>query len=78
MAGFSPAYFSRFFKEATGVRFVEYVNAFRANVARQLLLQNEHSITEIAYRAGFNSIETFNRVFKSVHGCAPSLLRGKR
>ncbi|MFC5530567.1 helix-turn-helix domain-containing protein [Cohnella yongneupensis] len=77
IAGFSPTYFSRFFKEATGSSFVDYVNTFRANIAMQLLAGDEHSVTEIAYQAGFNSIETFNRVFKRVNGEPPTRFRSK-
>jgi AraC-like DNA-binding protein len=78
IAGFSPTYFSRFFKEATGSTFVDYVNAFRANVAKRLLADGDDSVTGVAYRAGFNSIETFNRVFKKIHGRAPSSFRHKK
>ncbi|OKP70306.1 hypothetical protein A3842_24840 [Paenibacillus sp. P3E] len=79
LAGFSPTYFSRFFKEATGAGFADYVNEFRANVAMSLL-QNSYgeSVTDIAFQAGFNSIETFNRVFKKVSGRTPSQFRNKK
>ncbi|MFD0671236.1 helix-turn-helix domain-containing protein [Cohnella sp. GCM10027633] len=77
IAGFSPTYFSRFFKEATGSSFVDYVNTYRANVAMSLLADGELSVTDIAYRAGFNSIETFNRVFKRVNGEPPTKARRK-
>ncbi|WP_052339728.1 AraC family transcriptional regulator [Gorillibacterium massiliense] len=79
LAGFSPTYFSRFFKEATGAGFVDYVNEFRANIAMSLL-QSSHgeSVTDIAFQAGFNSIETFNRIFKKVSGLTPSQFRNKK
>lgn len=77
ISGYSLYHFSRLFKEATGLTYVDYVNAFRAHYAGQLLLGSEMSITEAAYRAGFNSIETFNRVFKKVNGCTPTLYRSK-
>ncbi|BBI31697.1 AraC family transcriptional regulator [Cohnella abietis] len=78
VAGFSVSYFSRFFKAATGSNFVDYVNTFRANIAMRLLLREEQSVTDIAYCSGFNSIETFNRVFKKVNGCTPSQVRSKK
>ncbi|MFE4711437.1 helix-turn-helix domain-containing protein [Paenibacillus sp. NPDC056722] len=77
ISGYSIYHFTRLFKEATGVTFVDYINIFRANYAGQLLLGSDMSITEAAYRAGFNSIETFNRVFKKVNGCTPTLYRSK-
>jgi AraC-like DNA-binding protein len=78
VSGFSVTYFSRFFKEATGSNFVDYVHTFRANIAMSLLLDNGESVTGIAYRSGFNSIETFNRVFKKVTGSTPSAFRSKK
>ncbi|MFF2910547.1 helix-turn-helix domain-containing protein [Paenibacillus sp. NPDC057934] len=77
IAGYSIYHFTRLFKDATGFTFVDYINAFRAKHAGQLLLGSDMSITEVAYRAGFNSIETFNRVFKKVNGCTPTLYRSK-
>ncbi|RKP53077.1 AraC family transcriptional regulator [Cohnella endophytica] len=78
VSGFSVTYFSRFFKEATGSNFVDYVNTYRTNVAMELLSEHEESVTEIAFRAGFGSIETFNRVFKKVTGSTPSAYRNKK
>ena len=36
-----------------------------------MLAEPELSITEIAMRSGFNSLSTFNRVFKAHHNCTP-------
>jgi AraC-like DNA-binding protein len=77
LSGYSTFHFTRLFKEATGFTFIDYANAFRADYAGQLLLESDMSITEAAYRAGFNSIETFNRVFKKVNGCTPTVYRSK-
>jgi AraC-like DNA-binding protein len=77
ISGYSTFHFTRLFKEATGFTFVDYANAFRVNYTEKLLLESDMSITEVAYKAGFNSIETFNRVFKKVTGCTPSIYRSK-
>ncbi|MGH4051233.1 MAG: AraC family transcriptional regulator [Clostridium sp.] len=71
VAGFSLYYFTKFFKENTGVTFVDYLNNFRITKAEWHLMVEMDSITQIAYKSGFNSVKTFNRVFKQLKGCAP-------
>ncbi len=78
VCGFSLHHFSRFFKETAGMNFVHYVNAFRIDKAKLLLQDREASITDIAYQVGFNSIETFNRVFKKLNNCTPTVYRSKK
>ena len=46
-------------------------------VAEELLEQSGISITEVAMKAGFPSISTFNRLFKQAKGCSPSEYREK-
>ncbi|GGG54562.1 helix-turn-helix transcriptional regulator [Paenibacillus radicis (ex Gao et al. 2016)] len=77
VSGYSVHYFSRFFKEATDKNFVDYVNEFRITEAMQQLKDGDASVTDIAFKVGFNSIETFNRVFKKLNGCTPTVYRSK-
>jgi len=69
--GFSACYFSRSFKRVTGYHFVEYLLIQRVKRLQILLADDELSITEAAYQAGFKSLSTLNRVFKQYCGCAP-------
>lgn len=68
---FSPCYFSRIFKQATGMLYIEYLNKIRINEAQKLLKKTNKSITEIAIEVGFNSLTNFGRVFKQISGCSP-------
>ena len=70
----SEAYFSRYFKAMTGSTFTQYVNVLRTERAVELLKQRELSMTEIAERAGFPTIRSFNRTFKELTGVSPSQL----
>lgn len=72
VANFSEYYFTRFFKEATGMTFGRYINNFRVEKAAQLLRYTDDAITEVVFKSGFGSIKTFNRVFKQMKGCSPS------
>jgi AraC-like DNA-binding protein len=65
------------FKKGTGVNFTEYVSRVRIESARNLLLNPNLRISEIAYQVGFQSLTHFNRVFKKVVGESPTEFRGK-
>ena len=70
-AGFSKYHFTRFFKDMTGVTFLNYLNNFRISKVENALANTEISITHIAMKSGFKNIKTFNRVFKNINGCSP-------
>ena len=69
---YSTFYFTRVFKEYTGVGFKKYLIYYRLNKAREFLLEENKTIVNVAYESGFNSIKTFNRVFKDYIGCNPT------
>ncbi|MGO4495626.1 helix-turn-helix domain-containing protein [Paenibacillus sp. 2RAB27] len=71
----SPYYLSRFFKEATGFTFVEYLNSVRIKEAKKLLEQTSLKVSMIARKVGFGSVTHFGRVFKLVTGHAPLYYR---
>ncbi len=75
--GYSKYHFTRLFSEYTGISFHAYLNRQRMSRCRQLLMDGSTQITEIALRAGFGSIATFNRVFREVEGMTPSQFRDK-
>ncbi len=74
-AHFSVYHFTRFFKETTGMTFTQYLNNYRINKAIKFLTETSDPITEIAFKSGFESIKTFNRVFKQLKGCSPSAFK---
>jgi AraC-like DNA-binding protein len=71
----SPFHFSRLFSKICGVSFKLYLNTIRINNAETLLSTTDMPIVDIALECGFNSLRTFNRVFKSVKGKTPSDVR---
>lgn len=75
IANFSIFHFTRFFKSSTGMTFGEYLNSFRVKRAEWYLTSTEDTVTEVAFKAGFNSLQTFDRVFKSHKGCSPTEYR---
>ena len=73
----SATYFSEKFKEMTGINFVEYVARTRVEKARNLLLNPNRRVSEVAFEVGFQSLSQFNRAFKKVVGEAPRDYRSK-
>ncbi|MGL6173736.1 MAG: helix-turn-helix transcriptional regulator [Cellulosilyticaceae bacterium] len=59
-----PNYLSRKFKEETGCQLSEYINHIRIEQAQMLLKDKLLSITDIAYRVGYNDEKYFSKVFK--------------
>jgi AraC-like DNA-binding protein len=75
VARMSPVSFNRFIKKRTGKTFVNYLNDIRIGYAARWLVEKDLSISEIAFKSGFNNIANFNRIFKSVKNTTPSQYR---
>lgn len=73
--GLNHFYFCKIFKKEAGVGFLEYLNRERVRNAQKLLANPGVRIKEIVYKSGFQSIATFNRVFKKHSGVSPSRYR---
>ncbi|MCI8549658.1 MAG: AraC family transcriptional regulator [Lachnospiraceae bacterium] len=71
----SPAYFSTFFKQATGSSFKEYLNKIRIKESKRLLANSDYSIIDIAVAVGFSDQSYFSRVFKKYTGLTPKQYR---
>ena len=75
MDGISRDYFSRIFKNVTGMNYNKWLNMIRLEKATELLAVKDLSLTEIAMLSGFQSIPSFNRVFREEKGMAPGEYR---
>ncbi len=73
----STFYFCKMFKKATGLNFTDYLSRVRVEKARNLLLNPNLRISEIAFAAGFQSLSHFNRVFRRIAGESPTRYREK-
>lgn len=73
----SQPHFFRCFKNTFGVSPVEYVNQQRIEMAKNLLVRSDKSLTEICYETGFNNTSYFSRLFKRHEKMSPSRYRKK-
>jgi AraC-like DNA-binding protein/ligand-binding sensor protein len=73
----STFYFCKMFKKATGLNFTDYLSRIRVEKAKNLLLNPNLRISEVAFAAGFQSLSHFNRVFRRIAGESPTRYREK-
>jgi AraC-like DNA-binding protein/ligand-binding sensor protein len=71
----STFYFCKMFKKATGINFTEYLSRVRVEKAKNLLLNPNARVSEVAYQVGFQSLTHFNRVFRKLTGHSPTEYR---
>jgi len=67
----SPFHLSRIFSGSIGRRIDRYINELRINYANYLLSYTDKPITEIAFDCGFETLRTFNRVYKNIMNITP-------
>lgn len=73
--GVSEHQLSRIINSYFRKNFNELVNQYRVDEAKERLKTEDTQITVIAFDVGFNSIPSFNRVFKEMTGSSPSTYR---
>lgn len=71
----SKTYFSRLFKDVTGINFSDYIQQLRIEEACNLLKGTDMKVIDIAANTGFNDIKFFYQVFKKITGKTPGDFR---
>lgn len=74
----SPSRFAARFRQVMGRSVMDYVAAWRANVACRLLRESKLSLGQIAGQVGYESLPAFSRAFKSQIGQSPAAWRAAR
>jgi len=77
-SGFHPRYFAKLFRDAYGVSPKQYLTRLRMERARELILSNRYSVSQIAQMTGFADIYHFSKTFKLENGVSPTEYSGKR
>jgi AraC-like DNA-binding protein len=71
IAGMTEQSFCRFFKKRTRKNYSQYLNDLRIAQAKELLIQTDRPISDIAHLCGYNSDSHFCRIFKEHVGESP-------
>jgi transcriptional regulator GlxA family with amidase domain len=75
VAHVSRAHFSRQFRATFGETPHRYLQRRRVERAMELLRETDHSVTDVCFEVGFNSLGTFSRTFREIVGESPSEYR---
>jgi AraC-like DNA-binding protein len=76
-AHLSPFYFNRLFTQAFNETPHEFITRMRIQQAKNLLLAGNHSVTEICFEVGYESLGSFSTRFRSLTGLSPAAFRGE-
>ena len=71
----SPFHFNRLFARTFGETPHEFVTRIRMDEAKKLLLAGNHSITDICFDLGYESLGSFSLKFRSLTGLSPATFR---
>lgn len=69
---YNYTYLSHFFARVTGITLQKYISQKKIERARQLLKYQEFSVTEIAERLNYESVQSFSKAFRRVMGVSPT------
>ena len=70
-----PNYFIRMFKEQMGVPPIQYISRVKMEKAKELLMQTEGNVGEVARQVGFQDYFHFSKQFKKLVGMSPTEYR---
>lgn len=73
----TPNYFSKVFREETGENFIEWLNKFRVEKAKEMILELGMKTYEVAEEVGFNNYKHFTYNFKKYTGLSPTKFRDR-
>lgn len=76
--GYSSFHFHRIFTAITNLTMTNYIKERRLKLVYNYLLDNDLTVSEVCFKYGFNSIQTFNRCFKDMFGLTPTEVRSLR
>jgi len=76
LSNLSNAAFCRYFKKMTRLTFTQFVNHYRIDKAKKLLLL-DNNVTETCFQCGFESLSYFNRTFKKITGKNPQSFKSE-
>ena len=73
--GVGYSWFRQSFKRITGISPAQYIARLLISRAKEMLVSENHTITETAYLLGFESVGQFSTIFRKIEGATPRQFR---
>ncbi len=74
-AHLSERHTNRLFRQVMGTSIKDYLTRYRLDIAAQLLLNRQASVTEVAYATGYYDVRYFITLFRQHTGLTPTAFR---
>ncbi len=75
--GMSPTKFKKIFKQAFGKSTHQYILDIKADQAKKLIATNKFTISQVAYKLGFNHPSSLTRLIKNKYNASPLKIGAK-
>lgn len=72
---YNVSYYTEWFRKKMGLSPLEYIQKIRVDKAKELLVNTNYTILEIAQQVGYNHNSSFSRIFKSLEEISPASYR---
>lgn len=76
--GINRSYLANIFKKKTGMSPQQYLMQFKLKKARELLMDTDSPIQNIAMQVGYDNPLTFSKIFKNYYGESPRTYRSRK
>lgn len=73
--GYEYTYLSNTFSEVKGITIQQYIILHKIEKVKELLLYDELSLTEIAYKLHYSSVAHLSNQFKKITGLTPTYFK---
>lgn len=73
--GVGYSWFRQSFKRVTGISPAQYISRLLISRAKEILISDTQTISEIAYSLGFESVGQFSTLFRKIEGITPRQFR---
>jgi AraC-like DNA-binding protein len=77
VSGLSFYHFSHAFQHETGYSPIQYLNHYRIEQAKTLLVATELPVLQVARTVGISNLEYFSKLFRQINGVGPREYRAK-